>query len=188
MYLSKEQLTATLRRAWKHSRRDHLMILLGAQHGLRRTEIASLTLADVSAVDENGCAAITVARLKGSFTTTQCLFTNDHILLDEVRALEQYLAERRELGITSDLLFGGISGVRVSQIIQSHMVAAGVSANLAHAHSLKHFCGATMIHMGQPVEKVAKFLGHRDCKNTINFYAHISDAEASAAAQEAFKS
>ncbi len=184
MYLSKEQLTATLRRAWKHSRRDHLMLLLGAQHGLRRTEIASLTLADVA----NG--QITVARIKGSEATTHPLLSNESILFDEVRALEQYLAECRELGTlsaTSDRLFGGITGIRVSQIAQEHMLAAGVSADLAHAHQLKHFCCSHLCRQNVGVEYIRTYVGHKDIKNTVR-YLNITDSEASAKAQEAFKS
>jgi len=157
------------------------MLLLGAQHGMRRTEIASLTLADVA----NG--QITVARIKGSEATTHPLLPNDSILFDEVRALEQYLAERRELGTTSDILFGGITGIRVSQIAQEHMLAAGVPADLAHAHQLKHFCCSHLCRQNVGVEYIRTYVGHKDIKNTVR-YLNITDSEASAKAQEAFKS
>ena len=175
MYLTKDQLTATLRHAWKHSRRDHLMLLLGAQHGLRRTEIAQLTLADVSG------GKLTVARLKGSETTTHPLMSNDNILFDEILALRYYLEER---ATNAESLFG-VTGWRVSQIAQEHMLAAGVPKELAHAHQLKHACCSYLIRQGIGVEYVRVYVGHKDVKSTI-VYLNISQEEASAKAQLAF--
>jgi site-specific recombinase XerD len=182
MYLSKEQLTATLRLAWKASRRDHLMILLGAQHGLRRTEIASLTLSDVA----NG--RISVARIKGSEPTIHPLLSNKDILLDEIRALEYYLAERTS---ESNLLFpsshgGALTGRAIAYLMKPYMLAAGVPAELAHPHSLKHFCCSHLCRQNVGVEYVRTYVGHKDIKNTVR-YLNITDSEASAKAQEAFK-
>lgn len=176
MYLTKDQLTATLRHAWKHSRRDHLMLLLGAQHGLRRTEIACLTLADVSG------GKLTVARLKGSETTTHPLMSNDNILFDEILALRYYLEER---ATNAESLFG-VTGWRVSQIAQEHMLAAGVPKELAHAHSLKHFCCSQLCRKNVGIEYIRTYVGHADIKNTVR-YLNISNEEASAKAMEAFK-
>ena len=175
-YLTKDELAKVLRVALKASRRDHLMILLAAQHGLRRSEVVALTWTDV----DND--SITVRRLKGSDTTTHPLLRNHSVLFDEPTALAYFHAEREDDG---SLLFPMTDG-QFARIVKAHFIAAGISPELAHPHSLKHYCCAHLCRNGMGVEFVRVFVGHRDIKNTCR-YLGISDEEASAKAQEAFQ-
>ena len=175
-YLTKDELAKVLRVALKASRRDHLMILLAAQHGLRRSEVVALTWADVDS------DSITVRRLKGSDTTTHPLLRNHSVLFDEPTALEYFRDEREDDG---DFLFPMTDG-QFARIVKAHFIAAGISPELAHPHSLKHYCCSHLCRAGMGVEFVKTFVGHKDIKNTVR-YMNISDSEASAKAQEAFQ-
>lgn len=173
-YLTKNEMQKVLVHAIHGSRRDHLMILLGLNHGLRATEVVSLTLADVA----NG--EITVIRLKGSNKTT-------HPLSDkEGRALGAWLEERPT---GTDLLFPSRGGALTRQqfynVVRSHMLAVGIPRELAHPHSLKHACCSIRYRAGSKIENVCVFVGHKDIKNTL-VYTNISDSEAAAAVGDIF--
>jgi type 1 fimbriae regulatory protein FimB len=168
-YLTKTEMQKVLTHAIHDSRRDYLMILLGVNHGLRASEIVSLTLADVA----NG--EITVARLKGSNKTTHPLSAK------ESEALTDWLLERPADG---DLLFP-ITRRQFGRIVKEHMLAVGIPAECAHPHALKHACCSILSRSGKQVEHIATFVGHKDIKNT-RIYLNISDAEAAAAVGDIF--
>ena len=168
-YLTKPEMQKVLVHAIHGSRRDYLMILLGVNHGLRASEIVSLTLADVA----NGW--IHVKRLKGSYETTHPLSTK------ETEGLAAYLSEEHSGG---DLLFP-LTRRQLGRIVKEHMLAAGVSKKLAHPHSLKHACCSIRYRAGKSIENVCVYVGHKDIKNTL-IYTNISDAEAAAAVGDIF--
>ena len=180
-FITKDELAVVLRHALKASRRDHLIILLSAQHGLRRSEVASLTMADI----EDGM--LVANRRKGSNKTTHPLLAASNLLFDELRALTYYLNERRA---GTDLLFpsshgGQLTGRQIANIVKRYVLAAGLPKELAHPHALKHYTGSYLCRQGMGVEFVKQYLGHKDIKNTC-IYLNISDVEASAKAQEIF--
>jgi len=177
-YLSKQQVESVLHAAYKASSRDHLMILLGFTHGLRRSEVARLTLGDVA--NEH----IRIFRLKNSLDTTHPLRGSVNILFDEKLALRTWLGQREA---ESKALFpsrdgrGFISSDMVYLIMRRYMQAAGIPSELAHPHALKHACCALQARRGVPIERIAQYVGHRDIKNT-RIYLGISDEEAAESA------
>jgi type 1 fimbriae regulatory protein FimB len=173
-YLSTQEVKATLELAMEQSARDHLLLLLSFRHGMRRGEIAQLTLDDVQNNE------IRVKRLKGSLETVQPLMADAHEVFDEIAALERWLKFRPEGG---NYLFPSpndtaMSGRWIGKIAKKYLLEAGVPKRLAHHHSFKHAVASLMIRQGVTVEYVRQWVGHRDVKNTINFYTHISDEEA----------
>lgn len=179
-YITKSEMENVLRVA-SADPRTHVMVLFGATHGMRRSEIAALTLADLHG------GQIKVARVKGSETTVHPLLTNPNPLFDEPTVLAAWLAVKPE----SKLLFpsshgGTLTGKQVYNIVRECMLSAGIPEELAHAHSLKHFCASHLCRAGVGVEFVKTFVGHKDIKNTVR-YLNISDEEASDKAREAFK-
>ena len=180
-FLDIAQITNILRGAYKKSTRDHLILLLSFQHGLRVSEVARLTLADVA----NG--KIHVQRVKHSLETDQPLMPSDNILFNEPLALQGWLQERPEGG---EALFpsrwgtGTLNPDYVSQLTVHYMELAKVPQNLAHHHSLKHALASLMIRSGKGLELVKQALGHRAISSTIH-YVHTQDSEATAAAQDA---
>lgn len=182
MYLTHEQVAATLRKAWKSSRRDHLMLLLAFGHGLRVSEVASLRVGDVLG------GSITVTRAKGSLKTTQPLLASADPIFDELGALREWLDENSD----ADSLLGdrrplfGVTDRQIRRLTTEYMLQAGVDRELAHPHSLKHACGSLMYRSGEAdIVAVAQYLGHKDIKNT-RIYVNLTDVEASAVAAKAF--
>jgi integrase/recombinase XerD len=181
-YLTMDQVHSILRKAYKSSRRDWLMILLQFTHGLRRGEIARLKLADM----EDG--KIRVARLKGSLCTTHPLRESKNFLFDEKVALKAWLEERVS---DSDALFpsrkgdGPVNPNSVSNLVSAHMRAAGIPRELAHSHSLRHSCCSIMARNGIGIEYIAAYVGHADIKNT-RIYLNITSEEAAEKAHSAF--
>ena len=177
-YLDIAQVGNVLRAAYKTSRRDHLMILLSFTHGLRRGEAATLTLEDV----KDG--KIRVERLKGSLATIHPLRTTDSLLFNEQLALKGWLEERVS---SSDALFpsrkgdGPMKPESAGKMIARYMTLAGVPAELAHAHALKHACCSIQARAGAKIENIAQYVGHKDIKNT-RIYLNVSDDEAAASA------
>src|ERR1700722_7970193 len=88
-YLSSEQMLRILQVARdEYGTREHCMFLMAAMHGLRASEIAMLTIADV----QDG--QMDIRRLKKSIRTVQPLQTHPNLLLDEPAVLAAWLAER----------------------------------------------------------------------------------------------
>jgi site-specific recombinase XerD len=177
-YLDITQVTSVLRSAYKASRRDHLILLLSFQHGLRASEVAALRVQDV----QDGL--IRVARLKGSLETAQPLMGSKNVVFDESRALAAWLEERPK---GSDALFPSTTARRtIGRIAKQYMLAVGVPAELAHHHSLKHALASMMIRSGVDLAYVKQALGHRSISSTI-MYTHIQDSEATAKASAAIQ-
>ena len=183
-YLTMDQITALLRKAYEANRRDWLMILLQFTHGLRRGEVATLTLKDVAD------GKIRVKRLKGSLPTIHPLRESKNLLFDEQAALRLWLEERVS---DSDALFPSRKGNSfmsvngVSRAIKAYMRAVGIPDELAHSHSLKHACCSLQARAGAKIENIAQYVGHADIKNT-RIYLNVNDDEAAVSAFKAFES
>lgn len=182
-YLNITQVTDILRTAYKMNCRDHLILLLSFQHGLRVSEVAGLKIEDVAG------DYIRVQRVKNSLATVQPLMPSENPLFDEPTALKTWLYER-PLG--GNALFpsrkGGdsLQADSVSQIAVHYMELAKIPQNLAHHHSLKHALASLMIRSGKGLELVKQALGHRAISSTIH-YVHTQDSEATAAAQDSIQ-
>lgn len=184
-FLTPEELLGVLKIARKYSTRDWLMILIGYKHGLRREEICQIRLGDIQ---HN---SLSVERLKGSKRTVQPLTPHrGNPLLDEVRGLKAWLAERPK--DSGDALFPSekgscMTGRRFAQIFQKYCALAGVSAAKSNPHTLKHSLANHMIRAGQDVAYVQQFLGHSQISSTLK-YVSLTDSEASEAAFATFMS
>lgn len=183
LYLDMVQVTNIMRAAYKRSRRDHLILLLSFQHGLRVSEVANLQLADVAD------GILHVQRVKKSLETTQPLMPSPNVLFNEPLALQAWLEERPQVG---EALFPSRKGGMaldpdsVSRLATQYMELAHVPADLAHHHSLKHALASMLIRSGVDLAYVKQALGHRSISSTI-LYTHITDSEATAKATEAIQ-
>lgn len=173
-HLSKTELKDLLRCARQVRERDWLMILVAFWHGLRATEVITLTPANV----RDGF--LTVPRLKGSLKTTQPLVADEDPLLDEKTALEQ-LASSAGL---RDRLFP-VTRIQFYRLMRKHCAAAGIAAHKAHPHVLKHSIAMQTIH-NAGIENVRAYLGHKNISST-GAYLKVDDAAASAAIAGAAK-
>lgn len=181
-YLNIQQVSDILRAAYESSRRDHLMLLLSFQHGLRAREVATLRVTDMTD------GHIHVERIKNSLETTQPLLQNKNPLFNEALALAAWLKERNSESI---FLFtsqkgSGLDPDSVGRIARHYMRLAEIPAKLAHHHSLKHALASLMIRSGKDLSFVKQALGHRAVSSTIQ-YVHIQDSEAQAAAADSIQ-
>jgi type 1 fimbriae regulatory protein FimB len=180
--LSRKQVAQILKVASK-SKRNHAMILLAFQHGMRASEVCALKLRDLDFRNEK----ITIRRLKGSLETTQSMSNvRGQPLLSELRVLNAWLAERKD---ASDFVFTSQKGGRIDRtqffrIFQSTAERAGIPADLRHPHCLKHSLGFTLVEAGAHMAVIKQALGHKSMQSTA-VYTTATDEMADKARQSA---
>jgi type 1 fimbriae regulatory protein FimE len=181
--LTTEQVKSILTAARESSTRDWCMFLLTFRHALRSQEARTLRLEDIDLVAET----IAVNRCKGSKSGVQSLDRHKgEPVLDEVIALRGWLKEREEDG--SKVLFPSAKGgvmtrMQFLRLFKSYAALAGVPAELAHPHILRHSLCSTMAAQHADVYAIQQRAGHKNISNTM-IYTHVSDGQASEACRE----
>ena len=183
--LTTDELLAVLKTAKEHTTRDWALLVVIYRHGLRASEAAALTLSDI----QDG--QLTVARVKGSLKTTQPIVKHPgQPLLDEVKALREWLKERPQDG--SDALFvsrkgGHLTREQVYRIFRQHAEAARLPETKRFVHVLKHSLASHLIAGNANLAMVQVALGHASLSST-QAYVHVSDAQAAEASRRALMS
>jgi integrase/recombinase XerD len=183
--LTTEELLRVLKTAKEHSTRDWALMVTIYRHGLRASEAAALTLGDI----RDG--QLTVARVKGSLKTTQPIVKHPgQPLLDEVKALREWLRERPQDG--SDVLFtsrkgGHLAREQVYRIFRQHAEVAKLPESKRFVHVLKHSLASHLIAGNANLAMVQVALGHASLSST-QAYIHVSDAQAAEASNRALMS
>lgn len=181
-YWQASELLQVLATARKQSSRNHCLILLAYKHGLRSQELCNLKLADV----QHG--RIDVKRLKGSLHTNRPLESDTNILLDEKRALQQWLRDRGDAD-GSVFLFtsrqgSGLTRRTVYNIFEQVACRARIEPGRRNPHMAKHTLGALAYRSGVDVAALQQLLGHKDPKATL-CYTHVTQDEAHVKAKHA---
>ena len=166
-YLDKPQMRRLLAAARANSELHWLMILVGYTHGLRVSEVLSLTHANI----RDGF--LTVQRLKGSLKTTQALVASEDPFFDEKTALTDLLAVTPK----TDKLFPLHTNLVVGRVyfwrlMRKYGKQAEIPAHKRHPHVLKYSCGMAIIPAG--IEYTRQYLGHRSVAST-GAYIRVSD-------------
>jgi integrase/recombinase XerD len=174
-YLTPAELGKVLQVAARRSARDHAMFLLGYAHGLRASEIASLTLEDV----RNG--RIRCNRAKGSQSTVEELRENQNPLLDEKLVLATWLRQRGDAD-GSLFLFTSRQGSclkrkQVFNVFRKTAELAGIEPGRTNPHVLKHSYASHLLRNGADLAFVQKALGHSHISSTTR-YTHVTTSEA----------
>lgn len=183
--LTTEETLRVLKVARSRSARDHAMILLAYMHGLRASEVCGLTLSNIDLRTQS----IDVQRLKNSRHTVQALQTHrGQPLLDELAVLKAWLVERPK-NDGSQFLFVSQKGGRLSRmqffrIVRDCCLAAGISAELAHPHVLKHSMCTHLLQANTNIGMIQQAVGHASISSTME-YTHCSDVQADDARQAA---
>jgi site-specific recombinase XerD len=166
-YLTEPELNALLaapdRATWA-GRRDHALILLAAQTGLRISELTGLTIGDVHL----GTGAHVSCTGKGRKQRITPLTTTT------TAVLRAWLTERR--GEPSQPLFPTRTGSRLSRDaverrIAKHTTAAAarcspLTAKTITAHTLRHTAAMRLLHAGTDTSVIALWLGHEQAETT----------------------
>lgn len=181
--ITPNEMLKLLETAKAKSTRDWAMILIAFRHGLRASEVINLTLDDLKS------NVLTVHRLKGSKTTSQPLMPHrGKPLLDEVKAMKTWLAERPTH--SGSVLFpsnlgGAMDRSTFYRLFRTYATEAGLPPEKAHPHCLKHSCATNLIRSGVDLAFVKQHLGHSAIASTMQ-YLDLNDTEAAEKAQDAF--
>lgn len=160
-----QRLLRLMDRSTPQGLRDFTVLLLAASYGLRRSEIAALTLDDID-------WRARVLRLTQPKT--------GHVLLlpltDEVaRALVDYL-QRGRPATTGRSLFlrvrppGGPLGLNgVARCLKRAVRATGVDIQSTGFHALRHAFAMRLLRGGTPLKHISEVLGHRSFNTTSEY-------------------
>jgi len=161
-------LAAADRSTWT-GRRDHALILLAAQTGLRVSELTGLTIGDIHL----GAGAHVSCTGKGRKQRITPLTTGT------VTVLRAWLAERG--GQPGQALFptrtgGRLSRDAVERRIAKHTTTAAarcpsLNAKTVTAHTLRHTAAMRLLHAGTDTSVIALWLGHEQAETT-QIYLH----------------
>lgn len=164
-----EALLAAPGSATWHARRDHALLVLACQTGLRVSELTGLTIADA----ELGTGPHVYCRGKGR--KERCT----PLTAQTVAVLTVWLAERG--GIGTDPLFctrrgGPLSRDAVEQLLARHVATAASACPSLHVkkispHVLRHTAAMALLHAGVDVTVIALWMGHESPAST-QVYLH----------------
>ncbi len=171
-FLSASEIDALLdspdRSAWI-GRRDHALLLVALQSGLRVSELTGLTCGDV----ELGTGAHLRCTGKGRKHRITPISART------VAVLRTWLVERG--GEPADPLFPGPSGAALSRdavrrLLVRHVAAAAnacpsLAAKRVSPHVLRHSCAMSLLLAGVDTSVIALWLGHEDIRTT-QIYLH----------------
>lgn len=172
-FLSPDEVKALLaapdRSTWI-GRRDHALMTVALQTGLRVSELTDLRREDL----QLGRGAYVTCRGKGRRARSTPLTTSAVRLL---RAWLHEIPDRPEAP-----LFPGPRGLALSRdavrrLVTRHVHTAqqrcpSLQAKTVTAHVLRHTCAMTLLHNRVDVAVIALWLGHQDIQTTQQVYVH----------------
>ena len=145
-------------------RRDHALLQLVTQTGLRVSEVTALTCADIH------LGAGPHVRCTGKGRKQRCV----PLAPATVAALRDYLEEYR--GLPHEPFFPSPRGQHLSrdaiaQIVARHARTAACSCDTLHAknvtpHTLRHTAAMALLHAGVDIAVIALWLGHESIQTT----------------------
>lgn len=157
-----------------HGRRDHALIVLAAQTGLRVGELVGLTIGDLRL----GTGSHVYCHGKGR--KDRCTPLTSHTR----QTLRGWLDERGRAASTAPLFCtrGGdrLSHDAVERLIRKHAATAAadcpsIKAKTVTPHTLRHTTAMELLHAGVDITVIALWLGHEN-PSTTRIYLHADMA------------
>ncbi len=155
-------------------RRDHALLVLTVQTGLRVSELTGLTCADLVL----GTGAHVRCTGKGRKERATPLTAHT------VAVLREWMRER--IGSPTDPLFptfrgGPLSADAVQWLVTKYAVTAAnacpsIAAKTISPHILRHTCAMHLLRSGVDVAVIALWLGHESSQTTTAIYLHADMA------------
>lgn len=168
-----DALLASPDRSTRIGRRDHALLTIAVQTGLRVSELTGLCRRDLHL----GTGAH--VRCKGKGRKDRCT----PLTRGSVAVLKVFLAERA--GGTDDALFPGPRGAAlgrdaVRRLVERHAATAAVkcpsmASKTTTPHVLRHTCAMRLLESGTDLATIALWLGHESTATTqIYLHAHLT--------------
>ena len=164
-----DALLAACNRATWTGRRDHALLLLTTQTGLRISELTSLTCGDVHPGDGPHVHCIGKGRKHRDTPLSP----------RTVSVMRVWLAERR--GEPDNPLFPTATGRRLSRDAIEHRIShytnraaqscSSIASKHVTAHTLRHTAAMRLLHAGVDITVIALWLGHEQI-TTTQLYLH----------------
>ena len=142
--------------------RDHAVLSLLIHYGLRRGEVARLTLDDID------WAAETLHITRPKLRRPQCYPLSSTV----GEAILRYLREarprcsHRAVFLTIKAPFRPLSGASISAMVRMQLTKLGVRLDRIGAHCLRHACAGQLMDAGFTLKQIADHLGHRSMNST----------------------
>lgn len=155
--------------------RDHCILTLFLNCGLRISELVALDLTDIQGES---------LRIQGKGGKVRILYLNEACQ----EALERYLTVRHPVtGRDAKALFLSERHTRMSRstvhaMVKRRLEGAGLDSSRYSSHKLRHTAATLMLQNGVDVRAVQEVLGH-DHLNTTEIYTHIDNEGLRIAAQ-----
>jgi len=166
-YLTLEQSQELLRST--QNERDHAILMIFLNCGIRRAELVGLNLSDV--YDDR-------LRIVGKGNKERFVYMGPACQ----KAVQDYLTIRKTIDANDPrALFvsrerNRMSVSAVHRLVKKHMLEAGLDASQYSAHKLRHTAATLMLSGGVDVKTVQEVLGHENL-NTTEIYTHIENTE-----------
>ena len=167
-----DALLASPDRSRRTGRRDHALLVLALQTGLRVSELSTLRINDIHL----GTGAFVHCTGKGRKDRKTPLTKLT------VTVMKDYLAERS--GQPADPVFAGPGGRplgrdAIRRLVERHAATAAacpsLSLNKPTPHTLRHTCAMRLLESGTDIATIALWLGHETSRTTeIYLHAHLA--------------
>jgi site-specific recombinase XerD len=182
-YLTPPETTALLAapdRSTALGRRDHLLLLVGIQSGLRVSELAGLRWADVSF----GAGACLHTWGKGRRERATPLLAQTAKLLEAWRH-ERNAASEEPVFLTrigTRLSTDAVKDLLDKYVAVAAMNCPSIATKAVTPHTLRHTCAMNLLHSGTDIATIALWLGHANTKSTdVYLHADLTLKEAALA-------
>jgi site-specific recombinase XerD len=152
-------IAAAKARARRYGLRDATMILVAFRHGLRVTELCSLTWDQI----DFSQGLIHVRRAKSGIPSVQ------QIVGEEMRALR---ALKREEAAGRFVFMTERGAPMTPAGFRKLLARLGVAANFpfgVHPHMLRHACGYKLANDGRDTRALQHYLGHKNIMHTVRY-------------------
>ena len=169
-YLERPEIEALLQspdRSTRIGRRDHALLLLAVQTGLRVSELASLRCQDLH------LGPAVHVRCDGKGRKERCT----PLTKPTVAVLRSWLRERNGHG--NDPLFPSSTGQHLTRnaiwrLVAKHAASAAdrcpsIAAKQITPHTLRHTAAMTLLHAGVDPAVIALWLGHESLESTASY-------------------